>query len=190
MSLKYPIELKVKAKSLAEESKIIRKEENKSLESFRIMKQPNLDIFEKHKEKELKKALDKFNQRHNSGNSSISFEEAREQITEEIERKFAKYTKKYIAVKNKNRLRNRSIHEYNKLREHRIVNVREEARATHLARAFLAGYSYRDIEQNVKTNFSSYRVSEIVKRYGGDFAGHPIKDVVSIISDWVHEEAE
>jgi len=58
------------------------------------------------------------------------------------------------------------------LAEHRRWNVRNEARATHLARAFLAGKTYVSVESNCKDRHFLFqwilpRVISMVKKYGG-----------------------
>lgn len=66
----------------------------------------------------------------------------------------------------------------NDLHEHRVVDVRNEARATHIVRALLAGKSYTDIERTRKDakEYSFWccvapRVITIAKKYGGGIAG-------------------
>lgn len=51
------------------------------------------------------------------------------------------------------------------LRDHRRTNVRQEARATHLARAFIAGQSYRQVEVKSDTSNSefAYIANRVVK---------------------------
>lgn len=105
------IELKIKAKHLALEPAIIRKEEKKLLKQIRWMKE-------------------------------------HQQPTEKLEYK------------------------RNSLYEHRVKNVRDEARATNLARAYIAGKTYTSIEKTCKNYeklFSlSGRITSMVAKYGDD----------------------
>lgn len=58
----------------------------------------------------------------------------------------------------------------NKLHMHRVGIVREEARATHLARAYLAGRAYREIEATTRCPLPAFIIKKVVKmleRYGG-----------------------
>lgn len=57
------------------------------------------------------------------------------------------------------------------LRQHRKEDVRREARATHLARGFLKGRLYRQIEYSVRPDKDIYfapwgRVADLVAKYG------------------------
>ena len=54
----------------------------------------------------------------------------------------------------------------NSLVSHRKTIVRDEARATYLARAYIAGKNYSDIERNCKDYLPCYdRVSKMVYKY-------------------------
>lgn len=55
-----------------------------------------------------------------------------------------------------------------RIHEHRIKVVRPEARATHLARAYLSGYEYGRIEKTARTAPWWLRMRELVYRYGGN----------------------
>lgn len=60
---------------------------------------------------------------------------------------------------------------YQSIHNHRVWNVRNENRATYLARAYLAGKSYRSVEHKRKDDvvFNCYilpRVFEMVNKYG------------------------
>jgi len=62
-------------------------------------------------------------------------------------------------------------HKYYSIHNHRVWNVRNENRATFLARAYLAGKSYRSVEHKRKDDsvFFWYilpRVFEMVNKYG------------------------
>ncbi len=54
-----------------------------------------------------------------------------------------------------------------RIHEHRIKVVRPEARATHLVRAYMAGYEYGRIEKMARTAPWWLRMREIAYRYGG-----------------------
>jgi hypothetical protein len=108
------IELKIKSKSLAEESIIIRKEERKL-----------------QKQKEWQKR---------TGKDYIDSPEART---------------------------------HSSIKQHRKWNVRNEARATYIARAYLEGKPYRSVEPTIrdKNFFDTYifeRVLSMIGRYGPD----------------------
>ena len=65
-----------------------------------------------------------------------------------------------------------NLEKYVSLRSHRINEVRQEARATHLARAYIAGKTYKSVEQKVKKGkeLSSHdhtRIKNMVWKYGG-----------------------
>jgi hypothetical protein len=62
---------------------------------------------------------------------------------------------------------------FNSIKLHRKWNVRNEQRATHLARAFLKGKPYKEVEKSVKDeHFFKYhiypRVLSMVGKYGPD----------------------
>lgn len=72
-----------------------------------------------------------------------------------------------------NRLPNAAHARYISLNSHRRWNVRNEARATELARAYLAGKEYKQVEQKRKPEneykFKNYivpRVAAMVQKYG------------------------
>lgn len=52
------------------------------------------------------------------------------------------------------------------LNYHRIVEVRKEARAAHLAYNFLRGTPYRDVEASYHDEPNWERVVQLVKKYG------------------------
>lgn len=87
---------------------------------------------------------------------------------------------------------------YRVLREHRISDVRFEARATHLARAFLAGKSYSSTEKNVKNDFWQYaalrRASEIAFKYmersWNSRDDYPYARYIALIEEWRTENAQ
>ena len=64
------------------------------------------------------------------------------------------------------------LYGHNEIRDHRIQDVRREARATNLARAFLSGKYYRQIENKRKPeNWVEFekvkkRLINIVRKYG------------------------
>ena len=63
-------------------------------------------------------------------------------------------------------------HGFNSIYDHRINDVRNEARATNIARAFLSGKQYKDIENSRKPEreftFGKVlaRATKIIKKYG------------------------
>lgn len=123
------IELKVKFKTLSEESRIIKKEENKQKKIFR----------------KIGLGYDHYNDHFN---------------------------------------------EFENLYSHRISVVRKEARATHLARAYLKGLPYNKVEQS--THCYDYgldkKISDMVLKYGGNELHNT---TASTIVDWrTHEEEE
>ena len=78
------------------------------------------------------------------------------------------------------------IWKLNSLTNHRKWNVRNEARATELARAYLAGKSYNYVEKkrNDDVMFQLYiipRIHAMVTRYG---KGDQRKVTVDMIRDW------
>lgn len=93
---------------------------------------------------------------------------AESRIIREEERKIARRISKLIRAGARHfvwkgrteldkRLTAEIIQEY-KLREHRRVNVRHEARATHLARAFISGRPYLHVEKSLKADSQSAHV--------------------------------
>lgn len=62
------------------------------------------------------------------------------------------------------------VNAHNSLRDHRLFVVRTESRATHLARAFLSGKAYSDVEHNASSNPQSAaafrRAIKIIAKYG------------------------
>lgn len=69
---------------------------------------------------------------------------------------------------------------YETLREHRVVAIRREARATNLAIAFSRGLSYRAVERDAKSKPDASIVTRLVARYGRGDAGDILK--------WLGEE--
>jgi hypothetical protein len=74
---------------------------------------------------------------------------------------------------------------YRSVQSHRTWNVRNEARATHLARAFIAGMPYRYIENKRIDDrlFDTYivpRIHSMVVKYG-----HP-RYTVEDVKNWVN----
>ena len=55
---------------------------------------------------------------------------------------------------------------YQGLHLHRIQDVREESRATHIARGFLKGLSYKQIEAKTYQKPNWKRVANLVTKYG------------------------
>ena len=72
-----------------------------------------------------------------------------------------------------NKLRKTDQETFFSLRNHRRWDVRNENRATFLARAFLSGRPYKTIEQNVqdKVKFNAYiapRALTMINKYGSE----------------------
>lgn len=57
------------------------------------------------------------------------------------------------------------------LHNHRVIEVRREARAALLAYAYMRGKPYRDIEQSCYQRPNLKRVTQIIQRFGGDPVG-------------------
>lgn len=131
------VELKIKTKSLTEESRIIRKEEHKLLKTVRW----NLA-------------------RHRESGSNDEYE-----IHSDT-----------------------SFYKRQQLEKHRKVDVRNESRATHIARAFIAGVPYSVVENKVNDvdtfeKFILPRVVKMVMRYGNVEQGHQQPMGVQLSSD-------
>lgn len=65
----------------------------------------------------------------------------------------------------------RTVAFYNKIRDHRVFQVRLEARATNLARAFLKGLSYSQVEQ-----FTYYIPEDIDKKIQRMVTAYAVED--------------
>lgn len=93
------------------------------------------------------------------------------QIIKHEEQKLKKQIKNYkiSSVDEKDLGRERLILKLNSLANHRKHDVRREARATHLARAYLAGKPYLTVEQKRKDEvafrYIVQRVVEMVRKY-------------------------
>ncbi len=55
---------------------------------------------------------------------------------------------------------------YNRLRSHRIFDIRPEIRATQIAYAFLRGQEYEAVERNHLTQPNWNKVFDLIERYG------------------------
>lgn len=163
--------LKVKLLSLTAEAKIIRQMENRRLKKANYARQLlNLDkTIERHNRqvirlrmelrdhtfKEYKIGRDSVDDRNNL-RMRIMFHE------NEILR--------LICRSNKTKVRNATVeyndHVYWGLHQHRIEDVRKEARNTCLAYGFLKGKTYNEIEKKVKTKPDWRRVMQLVLKYG------------------------
>ncbi len=71
-----------------------------------------------------------------------------------------------IRIEEKRAKAKRQTSTLNSLHEHRINVVRPAARATHLARAFLAGMPYRAVERTTRTSAPAYATSQMLVKYG------------------------
>ena len=92
---------------------------------------------------------------------------------------------------------------YNNLRTHRIEDVRNEQRATFLARAFLQGKAYKDVEPYRRTTDDANwvfwgkvfpRVATMVYKYGYRFRPnsqtrrmYTEQDVRAMVKDWIKQ---
>lgn len=68
--------------------------------------------------------------------------------------------------------------QYLRLQDHRTKVLRPEARATHLARAFLKGTPYRQVENKNANPIKTHMVDKIfrmVRFYGGEYAKTDVK---------------
>ena len=73
---------------------------------------------------------------------------------------------------------------FNSLYRHRIDVVRFESRATHIARAFLSGKKFSDIEKNRNLDYHlSNRVYKIVKKY----SSMENVDTKELVLQWINE---
>lgn len=80
---------------------------------------------------------------------------------------------------------------YDSLHRHRVGVVRDEARMTHLARAFLRGMPYARVEyrvreQNVLNEYDFKRIAAMISKYGRDV--HPEFDW-KVIKGWTEVTA-
>lgn len=75
---------------------------------------------------------------------------------------------------------------YDSLYDHRKGIVRCESRATNVARAFLSGKSYHDVESNkdsfISDTYAYNRTIKIIKKYG------TIEDIENVFQSWLHKE--
>lgn len=121
------VELKIKAKHLAEEARIIRHEEQKLK-----------------KQAEFLRARDGLDTRINPHDGSYSW----------------KWPKTPLGI---------TEDKFNSVSSHRRWNVRNEARATNLARAFIAGKTYSSVERNTDFIFLSIwilpRTLKMIQKY-------------------------
>ena len=131
------LQLKVKAKHLAEEAKIIRKEERKQLDYAKYLER--------------------------SGRSDSEY---------------ARYL-------------------YNNLRNHRVGIVRHIARLTNVARAYLSGYAYSDVENkvhdiNILTKSDLKSIARMTIRYGGKYelstwavTDYKVQERINELQTWI-----
>lgn len=61
----------------------------------------------------------------------------------------------------------RNFASYHRLHDHRIKDIRIEARATHLARMFLKGKPYSDVEKKTHAMPPLDKAKSIAERFGG-----------------------
>lgn len=72
---------------------------------------------------------------------------------------------------------------YTGLHRHRVIDVRRECRAGHLAYGFLRGRSYRALEAKCYEGPNWQRVTELVYKYGR--TGLTPADIKKALKDWL-----
>ena len=78
--------------------------------------------------------------------------------------------------------------QWNSMRDHRRQWVRPEARATHLARAFIKGVPYAKVEDPEKTTkpLPATRITQLVRSYAsGKFPDNGHRTPFEQLDDWV-----
>lgn len=137
-----PVELKIKLKSLSEEAKIIRKEENKNIQYG----------------KDLMRSYPKKHPKVEEGQEPKKYSPSKKQL------KTAAW-----AEKNEEAADDAAVDAYFKywnLRNHRILQVRSAARATHLAYAFLDDKPYSYVEAHGSYDLPDFlRVEKMILEY-------------------------
>lgn len=75
---------------------------------------------------------------------------------------------------------------YNGLHRHRVFDVREETRSSHLAYGFLKGNAYHDMEERAENEPNWEKIQRLVMRYG---EGDPSLLKLNI-ETWIHNAKE
>ncbi len=71
------------------------------------------------------------------------------------------------------------------LRCHRTEHVRKAARSTHLARAFIRGLAYKQVEQTCHTQPNRDEVRRLLGRYGlSDFLSQNSEERITTLNCW------
>ena len=77
------------------------------------------------------------------------------------------------------------------LRDHRVHDVRNEARATHIARAFLNGKPFSSVEKNRNSYYETWgvhnRTTQIIRKYCFPYKSTDSQEVNAAIKKWVRE---
>lgn len=147
--------IKVKVKHLAEEARIIRREESKARASYDFHKDPDAEL------KKLNKRLARLAV---SLNNNIDLVASKEYTQEQIDR----WTKKAAHAREKEKYFH-YMGLYHSLHEHRVVKLRNSARSANLAYALMLGYKYSDIENNPRTKPNKDEIKRLVSTYGTQY---------------------
>jgi len=76
--------------------------------------------------------------------------------------------------------------QWSSMRDHRRFEVRVEARATHLARAFLKGMPYRKVEKEGSSHVRTRRIAAMVRKYGK--VKMTEDQSIEAVNDWLEVE--
>lgn len=113
---------------------------------------------------------------------------AEAQIIRHTENKFKK-SARYNASKQRTDMAVRDWFRYNDLRNHRTIQVRDTARATHLARAMLKGQAYSKVEQGTKVG-EVYPavirdVARMIRKYGHVQFDVTHQEAIQMVKEWI-----
>jgi hypothetical protein len=150
--------LKVKLMSLAAEAKIIRKIENKYLAKNRWARQ--LLNLEKTIEKCQRQVARLRNSQHTDNFRVANIEEHIEWLKQKANR--VRPIESNISKDEMN---------YFGLHDHRVIAIRQEARATNIAYGFLRGHAFRDIESSSRIKPNWTKIVNMVMKYGAATKG-------------------
>jgi hypothetical protein len=81
----------------------------------------------------------------------------------------------------------RNTSERTALYVHRIITVRSECRATHLAYGYLRGRAYHQLEASCRERPDWARVARMVYRYGK--TGRKEAELIEVLRDWATRDA-
>lgn len=142
------IELKIKAKSLAAESRFIRKEENRLLA---ISRKGNVNFV-------IKAAKRKYGKdwRDHIDPMLAAFHADQKAMASRIGDNWKAELE---------HRRKRAAAGFQSLRDHRVLIVRPVARSTHLARAYISGQPYKTVEQTCRIGPNVDAVRKMVSKY-------------------------